>query len=317
MTIFAHVSSRALKLMSSIATFDAGETARLLDFGALIEALAVAAQEHVAGLIRSPVRTAVPLAQEGVLLSMPAAAADLAIHKLVSVCPGNAARGMPTIFGTVTVCDGTTGKPEFVLDGPTVTGRRTAALSMLGVKRLYPSIARTFVVIGTGQQARFHVAAIAQLHPSASIFVLGTAPASEQRFCDQAAREGITVHPANGTIPAEADTVITVTTSKTPVYQESARADRLVIAVGAFTPDAAEIDPLTVRASRIFVDDVEAARAEAGDLLQADVDWSAVHPLSEAVANRTPNDVPILLKTVGSGAWDLAASRVARAALRQ
>ncbi|MGN6806374.1 MAG: bifunctional Delta(1)-pyrroline-2-carboxylate/Delta(1)-piperideine-2-carboxylate reductase [Trinickia sp.] len=301
--------------MSTLPTFDAAATARLLDFASLIEALSHAAHELEAGAIRSPVRTAVPLADNGVLLSMPAAASDVAIHKLVSVCPGNAARNMPTIFGTVTVCDGVTGAPEFILDGPTVTGRRTAALSMLGVKYLYPRAPRGFLIIGTGQQARHHAAAIARLYPSATIFVAGKALASEQRFCDETSHEGIRALPANGTIADDIDVVVTATTSKTPVYNEPARADRLVVAVGAFTPDAAEIGPDTVRASRVFVDDFAAAREEAGDLLQAGIDWSSVQPIGAAISERAPANIPMLLKTVGSGAWDLAACRVARAAI--
>lgn len=301
--------------MSTLPTFDAAATARLLDFASLIEALSHAAHELEAGAIRSPVRTAVPLADNGVLLSMPAAASDVAIHKLVSVCPGNAARNMPTIFGTVTVCDGVTGAPEFILDGPTVTGRRTAALSMLGVKHLYPRAPRGFLIIGTGQQARHHAAAIARLYPSATIFVAGKALASEQRFCDETGHEGIRALPANGTIADDIDVVVTATTSKTPVYNEPARADRLIVAVGAFTPDAAEIGPDTVRASRVFVDDFAAAREEAGDLLQAGIDWSSVQPIGAAISERAPANIPMLLKTVGSGAWDLAACRVARAAI--
>ena len=301
--------------MSTLPTFDAAATARLLDFAALIEALSQAAHELEAGAIRSPVRTAVPLAENGVLLSMPAAADDVAIHKLVSVCPGNGARNMPTIFGTVTVCNGVTGAPEFILDGPTVTGRRTAALSMLGVKHLFPRVPGSFLIIGTGQQACHHAAAIARLYPAAHIFVAGKQLASEQRFCDETSREGIRVLPANGTIADSVDVVVTATTSKTPVYSEPARAGRLVVAVGAFTPDAAEIGPDTVRASRVFVDDFHAAREEAGDLLQAGVDWSAVRPIGAAIADGAPANEPVLLKTVGSGAWDLAACRVARATI--
>ena len=303
--------------MSTLPTFDAAATARLLDFAALIEALALAAHELEAGAIRSPVRTAVPLADNGVLLSMPAAARDVAIHKLVSVCPGNAARNMPTIFGTVTVCDGVTGAPEFILDGPTVTGRRTAALSMLGVKHLCPRAPRAFLIIGTGQQARHHAAAIARLYPAAQMTVAGKRLASEQRFCEEAARDGIRVSAANGAGAdrIDADVVVTATTSKTPVYGEPASKDRLIVAVGAFTPDAAEIAPGTVRASRVFVDDFEAAREEAGDLLQAGIDWSAVRPIGAAISDGAPANEPILLKTVGSGAWDLAACRVARAAI--
>lgn len=124
------------------------------------------------------------------------------------------------------------------------------------------------------------------------------------------------VEPCGESIPAEVDTVITVTTSKAPVYTEAAKAARLVIGVGAFTPDAAEIAPETVRASILFVDDLNATRAEAGDLIQADVDWSQVRTLGSAVNSEVRRDGPILLKTVGSGAWDLAACRVARAALK-
>jgi 1-piperideine-2-carboxylate/1-pyrroline-2-carboxylate reductase [NAD(P)H] len=305
--------------MEPIAIYDASATARLLDFGMLIDALATAAQEHDAGRIHAPVRTGVPLKDNGVMLSMPASADDVAIHKLVSVCPANAGRDMPTIFGAVTVCNGATGQPEFILDGPTVTGRRTAALSLLGVRVLHPGTPRALLVIGTGQQARFHAAAIGQMHPQATLYVKGRSEASEEAFRAHMAQSGIAVTPARGTVPEAVDTVIATTTSKTPVYEAAAREDRLVIGVGAFTPDAAEIAPETVRASRVFVDDLAAAREEAGDLLQAGIDWASVRTIGAAVAysaaRRITHDTPVLLKTVGSGAWDLAACRVARAAL--
>jgi ornithine cyclodeaminase/1-piperideine-2-carboxylate/1-pyrroline-2-carboxylate reductase [NAD(P)H] len=301
--------------MSTLSAFDAAATAKLLDFAALIDALRTASLEHDAGKIHAPVRVGVPLPDGGVMLSMPASASDIAIHKLVSVAPANARRNMPTIFGMVTVCDGSTGKPEFILDGPTVTGRRTAALSMLGAKLLSVSPPRAMLIVGAGQQARFHALAIAALYPSAKLFVKGRSAASESSFVETMAREGVAVSPALGTVPPEADVVITVTTSKTPVYAEGAREGRLVIGVGAFTPDAAEIGPDTVRGSLVFVDDLKATQAEAGDLLQADIDWSAVRPLSSAIALGVPYDRPVMLKMVGSGAWDLAACRVARAAL--
>lgn len=301
--------------MPILQAFDAQATATLLDFSALVDALAQAAQERDAGSIRSPVRTSLPLAEQGALLSMPATAADIAIHKLVSVCPGNAARNLPTIFGTVTICDGTTGQPEFVLDGPTVTGRRTAALSMLGVRLLHRHAPRAFLIVGTGQQARFHAAAIAQLHPGAAIRVQGTRPETELRFCAALADEGIAASPARDGTAVDADVVITATTSKTPVYSEAANAGRLVVAVGAFTPDAAEIASDTVRASTVFVDDIDGAHDEAGDLIQAGVDWTRVQPLSAAITAQPAEATAVLLKTVGCAAWDLAACRVARAAL--
>jgi 1-piperideine-2-carboxylate/1-pyrroline-2-carboxylate reductase [NAD(P)H] len=87
----------------------------------------------------------------------------------------------------------------------------------------------------------------------------------------------------------------------------------LVIAVGSFSPQAAEVAADTVRASRCFVDDPAAAAHEAGDLLQAGLGPADMHPLAEALQDGRP-DGPALLKTVGCAAWDLAAARVALAA---
>ncbi|WP_114811034.1 bifunctional Delta(1)-pyrroline-2-carboxylate/Delta(1)-piperideine-2-carboxylate reductase [Paraburkholderia kururiensis] len=302
--------------METVEVFDAKATAQFLDFGALVQALRQATLEHAAGLIHAPVRIGVPLQDGGVFLSMPASAADVAIHKLVSVSPANVAKKLPTIFGTVTVCDGATGQPEFILDGPTVTGRRTAALSMLGVRLLHPRTPSSFLLVGTGQQAQFHAAAIGQLHPEALLYVRGQHVEAERAFCASMRLAGVAVMSAREKNPADIDTVITVTTSKTPVYTEAAQPGRLVIGVGAFTPDAAEIAPATVEASAVFVDDLDATREEAGDLLQAAVDWSTVRSLASACEAPAPKDKPILLKTVGSGAWDLAACRVARSAIR-
>ena len=57
------------------------------------------------------------------------------------------------------------------------------------------------------------------------------------------------------------DVIICCTTSQDPVYEAPARRGCLVIAVGSFTPAAAEIGAATVRASHIYVDNLDAARA--------------------------------------------------------
>src|SRR3546814_15959476 len=90
------------------------------------------AVDYAAGNIQAPERQVVPFAQGGVMLSMPATAHDIGIHKLVNVAPANKTLGLPTINGVVSIYDGRTGQTLAVLDGPTVTARRTAAVSMLG-----------------------------------------------------------------------------------------------------------------------------------------------------------------------------------------
>ncbi len=92
--------------------------------------------DYAAGRIAIPERLVVPLDEGGVMLSMPATASDLAMHKLVNVGPGNGARNLSTIHSQVTAFDALTGVLQFMLDGPTVTGRRTAAVSMLVIRTL-------------------------------------------------------------------------------------------------------------------------------------------------------------------------------------
>lgn len=290
---------------------DAAETAAALDYPALIAAIATAAQEVETGAIVSPERQVLPLGPGGVLLSMPATAADIGIHKLVNVVPANAQRGLPTIHGTVTVCDAATGRALCLLDGPTLTGRRTAAVSLLAMQRLLPAPPRAVLLMGTGTQAAHHVQALHALFPDSTLWVKSRSAASAQAFCDTQRALHANIRPCGDAWPKDLDAVITLTTSTQPVYDEVPQAGRLVIGVGAFKPTMAEIGKTTLDGSALYADDPAGARHEAGDLLRAGVDWSRVASLAQAV--REPVDLgrPIVFKSVGCAAWDLAASRVA------
>lgn len=336
----------------SPAVLNAADSAVLMPFPALVEALRVAVAQAAQGVIACPNRQVVPLgipapglarqvpqglqpddggghgadgsgsgsgsgngsgsAGGAVMLSMAATAPDIAVHKLITVVPGNGARGLPTIAGQVSVLDTATGAILLTLDGATVTGRRTAALSMLGIHTLLGRPPRRVLLVGTGTQARHHAQALAALYPDARIAIAGRSRDAAARFI---AGQGLAASAMDvAGMPDDVDVVITGTTSKQPVYLHAARAGRLLIAVGAFKPDAAEIAPATVLASRIYVDDPEGARHEAGDLLQAGVDWTQVQGIARALGHPPMADrEPVLFKTVGCAAWDLAAARVALA----
>ncbi len=78
----------------------------------------------------------------------------------------------------------------------------------------------------------------------------------------------------------------------------------------------AEFPPELLHSRQVVVDDLGGARHEAGDLLQANVDWSRVRELSSVLATRSePGAALPVFKTVGQAAWDLAAARVAIASL--
>ncbi|MGE3150496.1 MAG: hypothetical protein AB7K04_15675, partial [Pseudorhodoplanes sp.] len=110
---------------------------------------------------------------------------------------------------------------------------------------------------------------------------------------------------------------IAVTTSRCFVYDDEATVKRLVIGVGAYKPDLAEIIPRTILASQVFADDRAGAQHEAGDLIQAHVDWTRVSSLAAAIKQRPDGTKPIMFKSVGCAAWDLASCRLAKKVLEQ
>lgn len=293
-----------------IPRFDATSTEALLPFHLLVGELEKTAAEYADGKIVSPERLVIPLAAGGVMLSMPASAQDIASHKLVNVCPSNFSRNLATINGEVVAYNAVTGVSLFAIDGPTVTGRRTAAVTLLAISRLLKTPPKTVAIIGTGKQASTHAQALSSFFPGVDLVVAGISREEEEHFC--ARHPACTVRPFADRDWSCVDVVVTLTTSKTPVYAEAAVQDRLVVGVGAFTPDAAEVGKETVLASTVIVDDPAGARHEAGDLIQAGIDWSGVISLGEVLKATANVAGPVFFKSVGCAAWDLAACRVAR-----
>jgi len=296
--------------VSSLAVLTAEQTAARLPFPALCDAVAAAARDYAAGRITSPERQVLPLPDGGVLLSMPATAADIAIHKLVNVNPGNGARGLPTIHGVVSAFDAPTGAPQVILDGPTVTARRTAAVSMLAIRTLAPA-PHHVALLGAGTQSAGHVAALASLYPGIRIDIHSRSLETATAFCAKQYGQGVELRPMSGPVDPAAEVVIALTTSLSPIYDETPRPDRLLVGVGAFKPDMVEFGPTAVHGSELFVDDPAGARHEAGDFIQAGVAWESVKSLVDALDGRATPGRPRLFKSVGCAAWDLAAARCA------
>ncbi|MHC8333575.1 MULTISPECIES: bifunctional Delta(1)-pyrroline-2-carboxylate/Delta(1)-piperideine-2-carboxylate reductase [Pseudomonas] len=286
------------------------QTAALLPFPSLCDFIADAARDYAGERITSPTRQVLPLLDDALLLSMPATSSDIGIHKLVNFAPGNSQKGLPLIHGLVAVYSSATGEPLLVLDGPTVTARRTACVSMLAIKSLRND-ARHVALIGTGKQAAGHIEALSELFPGIKVDVHGRSKEGVEKFCDQFAHLTLRISAQSAGIRDEAQVVIALTSSKRPIYHEVARPGRLLIGVGAFNAEMAEFAPECVNASQLFADDPVGARHEAGDLIQADVNWKTVLSLADAVDGRFDSTKASLFKSVGCAAWDLAAGRCA------
>ncbi len=300
---------------------DASATAAALPYPPLADAVeAVLCDDGV----QVPARLVQPLPGGGSLFVMPAADTRLAIAKLITFVPDNPARGRPTIQGDVVVFDAVTGQRLCVLDGPTVTARRTAAVTLLAARRLAPRPTGPLLIVGAGVQGRAHLDAFVAGLGVQQVTIASRTRASAEALAAYAATLGLHAAVVDNPNRVLADHPLVV--SCTPAQAVSLHAtpgpDAFVAAVGAFTPRMIEWAPAVVRAiatQGTIVVDTRDADHEAGDLLQAGLDVAALPTLRDVVRN-TPRwqqhrrSAPLLFKSCGWAGWDLAAARCALAA---
>lgn len=297
---------------------NAVQTAHALPYDKLVPAIAQVAQELAVGRVNAPERQVVPIDPSSVLLCMPAIGPDIGVAKLITVHGDNARHGLPAIQGEVIVFDRTTGKRRALLDGPTVTARRTAAVTLLGIQLLAPRTPSSALLIGAGVQAAAHADALHTFFGVTEFRIASRDAAHAEAFCSTLMRTHphVTATPVSAetarTCTPDTDLVIALTTSRAPVIPSRLHDDTLAIGVGAFTPEMVEFPADLLLARRIVVDHLAGARHEAGDLLQAGIDWTAVRDIGNLVMEGwSTTGMPPVLKTVGHAAWDLAAARVA------
>ena len=298
-------------------TFDATGTAARLPYPALADAIREVALARSSNAVQAPPRLALPLPGRAVLLVMPASDGDLAITKLVTVHPENPGRGRPTIQGEVVVMEATTGTRLGLLDGATVTARRTAALSLLAARELAPRPEGPLLIVGAGAQGRSHLEAFREGLGVSKVFVASRTPAGAESLAAHAADLGMEAAVVADPVEALAEVglVVTATTSREPVLPGAVAEGTFVAAVGSFEPEAAELPPEMVSGARVVVDTVEGAREEAGDLIQAEgagaFRWADATELEEILRAQDRPSGTVVFKSVGHSLWDLAAARTA------
>ncbi|MGD9609705.1 MAG: delta(1)-pyrroline-2-carboxylate reductase family protein [Desulfovibrionaceae bacterium] len=286
----------------------------MFDYAALAEAVAGVLRARRRGEAAAPERLALPVSG-GVLLCMPATDGEIAVVKTITVHPAN--RDRPVIQGEITVLAAATGRRLGVLDGPAVTARRTAAVSLLAAKFLSPADDGPLLVIGAGVQARAHVEAFWQGLGARDITLVSRTRSRAEALATELKKNGISVKVSDDAAgeACRARRIVTATTSREPVFPDTVRDDVFVSAVGAFTPEAAEVPASLVARATLYADDLDAVRIEAGDFLRARVDWATVTPLDALLDAPPPvTSGPVVFKSVGHALFDLAAAKLAFAA---
>jgi ornithine cyclodeaminase len=239
--------------------------------------------------------------------------------KAVNIFHGNPARGLDSHQGAVLLCDGSTGETLALANGAAITELRTAAVSAVATDALARPDAGDLAIIGSGVQARAHLAAIAGVRNLSRVRVASRRLEHAQRF---AAEQGpqcpveVEVCESVEAAVAGADIVVTATNATEPVLRrEWLTAGAHVNAVGASLPGARELDSATVATARLFVDRRESALNESGDYLLAARD-GLIGPahiraeLGEVLAGTAPGrtgpEEITLFKSLGLAVEDLA-----------
>lgn len=262
-----------------------------------------------------PVRLSVPLRHDGMALTMPAALAGSSSYsvKVVTVAPGNALAGRPLIMATVLLGDAVTGELLAILDGTALTALRTGAAGGVAARELSRVGSSRAALFGAGAQARAQLLALAAVRPIREVRVVTRDPSHAAALRAWAAQEralsGVAIRPcAPKDAVADADIVVTATTSRTPVFQGAWLAAGVhVTAVGSFTPEMRELDDDTLRGARLVVDQRAGALAEAGELRgrrpEDVIELGEI--LSGRALGRTADAQRTVFKSVGNAIQDL------------
>lgn len=182
-----------------------------------------------------------------------------------------------------------------VIEADRLGQRRTGAASGVATKFLARQEAHTLAVIGAGWQAESQIEAICLVRDIREIRCYSRTSEHTHAFAERmGARLG---HPIAVAADAQAavhgaDIIVTVTSARDPVvFGAWLEAGAHINAVGANSLNRRELDEAAVTAGdKIFVDSVEQAKVESGDLYvpiqEHLLEWERVRELGDLVAGK-------------------------------
>jgi ornithine cyclodeaminase len=301
------------------------EVDQLLPMAECIEVMARALADLSAGRMHQPLRMVVrPPDATGLMGLMPSyRAGEQALYGLKAVCvfPGNTAIGKDAHQGSVMLFSAATGELLALLNASAITAIRTGAVSAVATRLLAREDAGDLAILGTGVQARSHLAAIACVRPIRRVRVASRSFEHARVFAEEhAARYSFPIEPVASAEAAVrgADLIVTATTAAKPILRREWIAPGAHInAVGSSIPTTREIDTATMSGAALFVDRRESTINESGDYLFA-MREGAIGPdhirgeIGELLLGTQPGrsapDAITLFKSLGLAIEDLAAA---------
>ncbi|MEP7188986.1 MAG: ornithine cyclodeaminase family protein [Roseiflexaceae bacterium] len=301
------------------------EVEQLLPMAECIEVMAEALADLSAGRMHQPLRSIVrPPDAIGLMGLMPSyRAGEHALYGLKAVCvfPGNTAIGKDAHQGSVMLFSAATGELLALLNASAITAIRTGAVSAVATRLLARADAGELAILGTGVQARSHLAALACVRSIRHVRVASRSFEHARAFAEEhASRYPFPIEPVTSAEVAVrgADLIVTATTAAEPILRHDWIAPGAHInAVGSSIATTREIDTATMAAAALYVDRRESTLNEAGDYLFA-MRAGAIGPehiraevgelLLGSQPGRSAPDEITLFKSLGLAIEDLAAA---------
>jgi len=254
----------------------ASEIRQLLPMSQAIETVQNAMIGVAQGKATMPLRTIMDIDATNRLGVMPGSLRDPDVYgvKLISLFPGNPAKGLSSHIGSMVIFDNETGAVAALLDADALTALRTAAASAAATRALARKDAKRLAIIGTGEQATSHIEAMLCVRDITELRIAGRTHARAEAFVARAAPlfpdlKMTAARDARAAVRG-ADIVCTVTSSADVVLQGGwIEPGCHVNAVGASVPTMQEIDTELLLKSVLYVDYLPSALAQARDIIDA------------------------------------------------
>ena len=184
-----------------------------------------------------------------------------ALVKVATVIPGNAQRGLPTVNGSVTLYDDTTGELTALVDFHLVTKWKTAGDSLLSARRLARKDAKNFLLVGAGTVAKSMVEAYSSLFPDARFTVWSRSRSSAEAL-------GLAVANDLEHAVKSADVICTATMATEPLIRgDWLQPGQHLDLIGAYKPGMREVDDTAMARARLFVDSRTTTIHHIGELI--------------------------------------------------
>jgi len=255
--------------------------------------------------------------------------------KIVSVYPDNITKGLNSVPATMLLLNAKTGEVCCILDGTLLTRIRTGALAGAATDVLARKDSKTFALFGTGGQALSQLEAVLTVRPIELVKVYDVdidratqfAQKAGQHFAHKNNLKIFAVHSPEHAI-MDADIITTVTTASQAVFDgKLVKEGAHINGVGSYTPTMSEIDEYIVTHSKVYVDTLDGALKESGDLLKPiqknlfssqQVQGELGLVLAGTVKGRESEEEITFFETTGSAVFDLVtAQHIYLAALKQ